>query len=108
VVRQWIVTPLFAGSNPVVRPFSRIKERNKVFIFNYIPFEGKVVHLSADFLTVFSKQAKKNALYLYIERIFFCLFRSFACFGEGGIRTHGNSHHVGFQDQDHKPLGHLS
>ena len=28
--------------------------------------------------------------------------------GRGGIRTHGNSRHIGFQDQHHRPLGHPS
>lgn len=28
--------------------------------------------------------------------------------GKGGIWTHGASLHAGFQDQDHKPLGHLT
>jgi hypothetical protein len=28
--------------------------------------------------------------------------------GEGGIRTLGNSRYAGFQNQDLKPLGHLS
>ena len=28
--------------------------------------------------------------------------------GEGGIRTHGSFTFTGFQDQHHKPLGHLS
>ena len=30
------------------------------------------------------------------------------CGGEGGIRTHGGLTLTGFQDQHHKPLGHLS
>ena len=29
-------------------------------------------------------------------------------FGRGGIRTHGNSRHIGFQNQHHRPLGHPS
>ena len=28
--------------------------------------------------------------------------------GRGGIRTHGNSRHIGFQNQHHRPLGHPS
>ena len=38
VVRQWIVTPSFAGSNPVVRPEKRVKMFFFILIKNLLYF----------------------------------------------------------------------
>ena len=43
-----------------------------------------------------------------LEIFYFFWSQQIFHFGRGGIRTHGNSRHIGFQDQHHRQLGHPS